>query len=331
MALVLLGWGFYNGRLHDRGSCCLNPQQKTVLKLVLGSAILVGFAVFIQRYIGWAALLAPWKTLAAGPLAAAIILVFLSYGLRALRVYDYFRVVMSGRFGLCLRLSLQHNLLNNLLPMRTGEISFPVLMSRHFAISPLRSVPALLWFRLLDLHTLLSLGLLVAGDRWLGSESSVVLTALVLTIPWLAFRLYQPWLELIGERPGRMWSLLRHVLHSLPQQSGLFWRSWLWTLLNWLIKLAVFAWVLQLFAVMPWAAAWMGVAAGDITSVLPIHGVAGVGTYEAGVVAGLLPFGLPADAALLAAVNLHLFMLGCTLLSGVVSVFLPRNSSAMTG
>ena len=45
----------------------------------------------------------------------------------------------------------------------------------------------------------------------------------------LAFRLYQPWLGRIGERPGRVWSLLRHLLHSLPQQGGLFWRSWLWT------------------------------------------------------------------------------------------------------
>ena len=306
-------------------------NSKNILKLILGSAILVGFAVFIQRYIGWAALLAPWQSLAAGPLAGAIILVFLSYGLRALRVFDYFRNLMAGRFALCLRLSLQHNLLNNLLPMRTGELSFPVLMSRHFAISPLRSVPALLWFRLLDLHTLLTLGLLVAGDRWLGGGASAALALAWLTVPWLAFRLYQPWLGRIGERPGRVWSLLRPLLHSLPQQGGLFWRSWLWTVLNWLIKLAVFAWILQLFAVMPWAAAWMGVAAGDLTSVLPIHGVAGAGTYEAGVVAGLVPFHLPATDAVRAAVNLHLFVLGCTLLSGVVSIFLPRNSVPRPG
>lgn len=309
----------------------MNLQPKAILKLVLGSVILLGFAVFIQAYIGWAALLAPWKSLDAATLAGAIILVFLSYGLRALRVYDYFREVMSRRFGLCLRLSLQHNLLNNLLPMRIGELSFPVLMARHFSISPLRSVPTLLWFRLLDLHSLLALGLLVAGDRLLGGESSLAVTALWLIAPWLAFRLYRPWLSAIGERPGRLWSLLRHTLHALPQQSGLFWRSWLWTLLNWIIKLAVFAWVLQLFAVMPWAAAWMGVAAGDITSVLPIHGVAGVGTYEAGVIAGLMPFGLPATAALQAAVNLHLFVLGCTLLSGLLSLFLPRNSQAGPG
>ena len=103
----------------------------------------------------------------------------------------------------------------------------------------------------------------------------------------------------------------------------MFWRSWLWTLLNWGIKLAVFAWVLTLFLEMPMTTAWIGATVGDLTSVLPIHGIAGAGTYEAGVVAGLAPFGIEAAAGLQAAVNLHLFVLGCTLLSGLVSLLLP--------
>jgi uncharacterized membrane protein YbhN (UPF0104 family) len=305
----------------------LDSRHKTILKTLLGSGILLGFAVFIQAYIGWAALLAPWRSLAAGPLAGAIILVFLSYGLRAWRVYDYFQQPMAGRFGLCLRLSLQHNLLNNLLPMRTGEVGFPVLMARYFDIPARRSLPALLWFRLLDLHTLLTLGLVIAGGRLLGGALTLLLTALWLLVPWLAFRLYRPWLGAIGQRPGRLWALLRDILHSLPHDAGHFWRAWLWTVLNWLVKLAVFAWVLQRFAALPWAAAWVGVAAGDLTSVLPIHGVAGAGTYEAGVVAGLVPFRVDAATALQAAVNLHLFVLGCTLLSGVVSLLLPRGAA----
>jgi len=41
------------------------------------------------------------------------------------------------------------------------------------------------------------------------------------------------------------------------------------------------------------------------------------------VVAGLLPFEIDAANALQAAVNLHLFVLGCTLLSGLLSLALP--------
>jgi len=69
-------------------------------------------------------------------------------------------------------------------------------------------------------------------------------------------------------------------------------------------------------------AALFGAIAGDLTSVLPIHGVAGAGTYEAGVMAGLLPYGVAPQPALAAAVNLHLFLLGTTLAGGAVSLFI---------
>jgi hypothetical protein len=45
-------------------------------------------------------------------------------------------------------------------------------------------------------------------------------------------------------------------------------------------------------------------------------------------VAGLAPFGINPTEALQAAVNLHLFVLGCTLLSGLLSLLLPGQSSA---
>ena len=56
---------------------------------------------------------------------------------------------------------------------------------------------------------------------------------------------------------------------------------------------------------------------------LPFHGVAGAGTYEAGIVAALLPFDIEPAIALTAAVNLHLFLLGSTLLGGLAAMFLP--------
>ncbi|HHM05194.1 MAG TPA: UPF0104 family protein, partial [Gammaproteobacteria bacterium] len=95
-----------------------------------------------------------------------------------------------------------------------------------------------------------------------------------------------------------------------------------WTYVNWLVKLAAFAWVLTLFAPVPAAPALLGVIAGDLTSVLPVHGVAGAGTYEAGVVAALLPLGLDAGAALRGAVNLHLFILASTVLGGAASLLI---------
>lgn len=306
-----------------------SPQQSTLgkkglLKYVFGALILLAFTVFVEYFIGWVKLLTPWKDLDTLPLVIAVALVFVTYGLRALRIYDFFRAEMKGYYTLCLRLSLQHNMLNNLLPMRTGELSFPVLMSRYFSIPAGRSIPALLWFRLLDLHTLVVLAVLVAGKDFLPPWAVAVSTALLLPLPWLAFRLYRPWLQAIGSHQGKLWSILQMVLESLPQDNTKFWRSWMWTVLNWVLKLTVFAWVLMLFSDTSFVAAWLGATAGDLTSVLPIHGIAGAGTFEAGVVAGLVPFGITATNALTAAVNLHLFLLGCTVVSGILSRALPK-------
>ncbi len=297
--------------------------QKPGLRYVAGTVLLLGLILAVETWIGWSTLLRPWLNLAPEYLAAGIILIFLTYGLRALRVYDYFLADTRGQFAVCLRLSLQHNLLNNLLPMRSGELAFPVLMSRCFSVPIMRSVPGLLWFRFLDLHTLIAFALVVISEPFVGQTLGAVLGLFWMSVPWLAFRLTAFWQARLSRHPGRVSNFVQRILESLPQQPRLFWRSWLWTLLNWSIKLAVFAWILTLFSDIPLGTAWIGATLGDFTSVLPIHGVAGAGTYEAGVVVGLAPFGIAPAEALQAAVNLHLFVLGCTLLSGVLSLLLP--------
>ncbi|WP_018954962.1 lysylphosphatidylglycerol synthase domain-containing protein [Thioalkalivibrio sulfidiphilus] len=293
-------------------------------KTLLAILILLAFLVFVEWYFGWAPLLAPWREVPLPGVLGALVLAFLTYWLRALRVYDYYRAQMRGRFPACLRLTLTHNLLNNLLPMRTGELSFPVLMARDFSVPALHSVPVLLWFRLMDLHTLALFALLALGSHLLGPAVAVPLAAAWLLTLVVAQRLAPALRDRLGtpDDDGLRGKLYR-VLDALPGNAGDFWRAWAWTFANWLLKLAVFVWVLGLFLEAPLAAAWLAVIAGDLTSVLPVHGVAGAGTYEAGVVAALLPFGVGGEAALAGAVNLHLFLLGSTLLGGLLVPLLP--------
>jgi len=302
----------------------MKSRVKTNLHYLAGLLLLAGLLVAVEKWVGWSALLSPWKSLSVGPLLAGIILVFFTYGLRAWRVYDYFHADTHGRFGMCLRLSLQHNLFNNLLPMRSGELSFPILMARCFNVPAMRSVPGLLWFRLLDLHTLVAFTLFLIAERFVGANASLALSAAWLLLPMPAHRLCRVWQGRLTGSSGKLGRFLQQALASLPQDDRRFWRSWLWTVLNWTIKLGVFAWILTLFTPMPISAAWIGATLGDFTSVLPIHGVAGAGTYEAGIVAGLVPLHIDPAEALKAAVNLHLFVLGCTLLSGLLSLLLPR-------
>jgi hypothetical protein len=56
---------------------------------------------------------------------------------------------------------------------------------------------------------------------------------------------------------------------------------------------------------------------GELTTVLPVYSIAGIGTYEAGVVAALVPADIGYQEAIKTAVNLHLFF--CPALYSAVS------------
>lgn len=297
-----------------------------ILKKTIAFLLLIALVVGVQVYVGWPRLLQPWLTVPVPLLAAAALLVISTYGLRAVRLYDFFADEVNGRFPLAFKLMLQHNFFNNLLPMRSGEIAFPVLMNRYFGVPAKRSVPALIWFRLLDLHTIGLVGLWALGALWLEPLPLIGISLVWLSLPWWAYRLNAWLLRRIPETRGGLAGLVRTALEGSPTSRGLMLRAWSWTLVNWVVKIGVFAWVLALFADLTLPGAVLGVFGGELTSVLPIHGVAGAGTYEAGIVAALLPQGVNGESALTAAVNLHLFLLGVTLLGGLFSLILARRN-----
>lgn len=286
----------------------------------------IGFIVFVEWFIGWASLLRPWRAVPLSWIGAAAGLAFLTHVARALRVHDYFGAPVRGRRWMCLRLVLRHNLANNLLPVRSGELAFPVLMARDFGVQPAESLAGLLWFRALDVHAVLLLALpaLMAGA---GRGTTAVIALAWLALPWLGYRLGRGLTRRVrGHAAGRTGRLLKRLLLALPQDAAVFWRAQLWTLATWALKLAVFAWVLMLFAPLDAAVALLGAIGGELTSVLPVHGVAGLGTYEAGVVAGLAASGLDTATMLGAAVNLHLFVLGVTLVTGGIAAAAVRRT-----
>jgi uncharacterized membrane protein YbhN (UPF0104 family) len=97
--------------------------------------------------------------------------------------------------------------------------------------------------------------------------------------------------------------------------------------LNWLVKLVVLAWVLTQFVDVGSSAALLAAIGGELTSAL-FHAPGGVGTYEAGIVAVLVPFGIAAKPALNAAVNAHLFVLGAALASAALALLIPHRITA---
>ncbi len=299
-------------------------------KFWLGFLLLAGLAWLVNDQYGWPNLLRAWSTVPTEALVLALALMFVSYLLRAVRFLDFFMLKSRRHFVRLLRITVLHNFFNNMLPMRSGEASFPLLMKDYFAIPYRHSAPALLWLRLLDLYVLLALAFISLQSLlpWaIEIKAAVAITVLIAPLSALLVQeRLRRWLQSHSE--GSWQNKAQELMAALPDSPWRFARALFWTLVNWLIKLVVYAWLLQVFTGLDFYQCWSGATTGELSSVLPIHGIAGAGTYEAGVMAGLLPWQIDAKEALAAAVNLHLFVLGTTLLLTGLLVLLTQRFRA---
>jgi uncharacterized membrane protein YbhN (UPF0104 family) len=285
-------------------------------------AALVLFAVAVEWLAGWRGVIEAAARLS--PRDATVLLTGLvaSYLLRGARVYFYFRTELAGRFLATLRLTLIHNAAANLLPLRAGELSFPLLAKREFDLAPARTVAALVWFRLLDLMLLscIALAVVAAGvgsaTAWL---PALALPAIVLAVS--RNRL----LGLAGHLPQRLRHLVAQAAEGLPVDHGAALRDLMITAANWATKLFALGVAFVALAGDPSWRAGIAVAAGEVSGILPVATPAGLGAYEAAVVAAALPFGVAATAGLQAAVTLHLLILAASLAGIAVAAWLPRH------
>lgn len=297
------------------------------LSLIAAAAILA-YAAFVHYLWGWGSIVAEWKSIGYGTVALAIGLLVATYFVRAWRLYDYFPRETSGRFIELFHLAQVHNLLNIMLPFRSGETSFPLLMRSEFDVPLLHGTSALLVMRLLDLHALLAaggLGLVVAAEQ---KMLAGLLWLVFLLAPIPAFLVKEPLLRALRPRlKGKLARILGGVVEGLPATLAALLRAWFATVLNWGVKVLVFAWALGLMGVGPLTATFGGAIGGELSSVLPFHAPAGVGTYSAGIVAGALSLGASTardamDLLARASINMHLMIMLSALIGTVLSLAL---------
>lgn len=305
-------------------------KRRFGLSQIAALLALLAYLAVIQWVWGWSEILAQWRHWSAWKILLVLVLIIATYAIRAARIRDYFRSQSLPMAG-CFKLTLLHNLANNLLPMRSGEASFPLLMKSYFDLPLTRTTGTLLWFRLLDLHAILAMG---AGVWFIASGTATLwwlALAVFVLLPLLATPLQahidRRWLD---SMPARVGALARKLLSGMPAHLGQLLRSVAFTWLNWGLKLAVFAVVVQVFAGLPLASAFIGALGGELSSILPIHAPAGVGTYEAGVVAGAVATGSNAEAALQGAVNLHIVLILATGLGGLLALLIPVRPLAVS-
>ncbi len=293
---------------------------------LLAVVLILLYAAFVQWIWGWPTILAAWAEVGIPSVLLALALLVGTYFVRAHRIADYFPRETSGRFLWLFRVTQIHNMLNIMLPLRTGETSFPLLMRSEFGVPLAHGTSALLVLRLLDLHALLAaagIGLVAGAGYavWAWLLWGVFLLTPVALVP---FR--DPVLAAARRGLPRFARFMDEVDDGIPRNLAAFVRAWALTVLNWGVKVAVLAWVLALMGVEPIAACFGGALGGELSSVLPVHAPAGVGTYPAGIAAGAAAFGADRGAAAVlakASINAHLLMIVSALVGTAVSLVLP--------
>jgi hypothetical protein len=288
-----------------------------VIQWVVSLGLLAALVVWVERTVGWGPVLAAWQRIPLRDIGAVVLLTLTGYIARAARISFHFGGDVLKDPLLCFRVMALHNVANNFLPMRTGELSFPLLLKRDFGVSRARSLAALLWLRALDLSAIVVAAGLSLGIDQLGTTVGVLIAVLGLGLPSMGYLVLT-----IRRTEGQ--SLLARLASGLPVSGRSLASGQALTLVQWGAKLAAYAWILADIGGIDRVHAWTGAVAGELTSVLPIHGIAGAGTYEGGIVLVLSPLGVPMENALTAATDLHLFMLGFSLVAGAASAAFIR-------
>jgi hypothetical protein len=212
-----------------------------------------------------------------------------------------------------------HQALNKVLPLRSGELSYPWLARRTGGQGFGEALIGLAYLRILDLVgvAVLFVGTLALdrraflGDARLGFLVSLVLLAGALAVMVWLLPLLRIAIELsvrlAGPRP--FLQRARTTVDRFPQLSP---RAHLalagLTIAGWLFVYGTFQVLLAAFGLpLGFARTVLGATAGVIASVQPIQGVGSFGTLEAGWALGMSLVGMDRRAAVATGIGVQLF------------------------
>jgi hypothetical protein len=287
-----------------------------------GLVTLIAFAVPYDEVVDALAAFSPaWLV----PLVAAY---GLSFAARAAR----FRALgVDLSLPALVGVSAIHQFFNRVMPFRTGELAFPVLVRRLCGASLVEGLAVVVLCRLLDLAFVASSFLVAllgvpAARAAVGPTGTVLIAALVpvllagyLFLPSLGGRLARRLATRFADRRPGWAERLERTAGTLDGVRRISRRSFLgavgWTVLQWTATVVAFwAAVASVDIAIGPAEVVVGSSVAVLAGVLPIGGLGSFGTLEAGWTAGFVLVGVPAGPAVASALVLS----GVTFAAGAV-------------
>lgn len=231
-----------------------------------------------------------------------------------------------------------HSSLNNLLPMRTGELVFPLLLRRATGQPIANGLLLLVTIRIVELAVLAPLYTAAlsiwaaSADIALGPAETVlwVFAALalgvVLVLPWGLGQGLRLGDALLGRVAWVHPARVEKVRAKLSQGHDVLDRLGprgvaslaVTTTLMWGTQFGVFYACMLAFGIdISFAQAMVGSGGGILSNLLPVNGLGSFGTLEAGWAAGLVATGVDASPAIASGLAMHLLV---TCVAGVLAV-----------
>jgi uncharacterized membrane protein YbhN (UPF0104 family) len=290
----------------------------------IAAAWLVGalLLAWLTRGVDWPQLAAALTMVPWYRWGAAVLGFGSSYILRALRMHAELSRRAPIRVGECLELMLLHNAAVNLLPMRSGEAAYPLLVHRRLGVPVKDAVGSLVWMRTQDA---LVLGV-AAMALWPGiaaplrlSGAAFLVVAVAIAVLGVQRAAALPRGDAHRSRTLDAVYAAARALADAPKHGA---RGWVFCSLSWTVKLGSIATLLAALTDLVPGRALAAALGGELAGVLPIQGPAGFGTYETGVWAGSatgLDAGFKIAAAALA---VHAASLATALLGGALALML---------
>ena len=264
----------------------------------------------------------------------------LCYGATYLFRAARFQVLLAERrtaIGRMYSVACVHGMLNHLLPMRFGEVSYLYLVRRAFGVSLGEAAVSLLVARLFDYMVVSTIFMIAAvrvlpelpgGVGWylVGAAALAALAVLGLILAVRLSHRLQTWGARIRQERRR--GVLSWVGQKLDEVARAFDSASRARVYMRVLGLSVLVWggvfgtfycLLRGlgFGVSPWLAIVGGTFA-VLTSVLPLSGVGSFGTLEAGWTAGFLLIGFEREQAIASGFAVHLLLFAMVILLGLV-------------
>jgi uncharacterized membrane protein YbhN (UPF0104 family) len=293
-----------------------NRLQSIRWKLVITVALL-GATIWISATI--LDLTAVVTSMAALPKQTALVILLLgavSWLLRGLRTW-----ILLDQLPLteALGLSFVHNTANNLAPMRLGELALPILGRWLGNVEFSIGLTSLLWIRLLDFVSLVGISLCIILLPAAGTVVLALLAALIFLTP-MVLGFIVPKTEHI-QLPKILAKARAQLIYEAQNGKRLH-QMWRLTVLAWLSKIIGMGMLLATLTDIPMTKVATTILGAELSSILPIHGLAGAGSYEAGGILGSAVIGLSPVVALEMTIQLHIYVLSLTAVFGILGTLL---------